>query len=406
MAGEYAFVMKDLRKVVPPKREILRGIYLSFFHGAKIGVLGANGAGKSSLLRIMAGVDKDFLGEAFPADGLRIGYLPQEPTLDPARDVRGNVEEGVADTRALLTRFEEVSAKLGEPLSDDAMEKLLEEQARLQDRIDAVNAWDLDRTVELAMDALRVPPGDADVAKISGGERRRVALCRLLLSRPDMLLLDEPTNHLDAESVAWLERFLDEYPGTVVAITHDRYFLDNVARWILELDRGHGIPWEGNYSSWLDQKQARLAREEKQESARRKALSRELEWAKMAPRARVAKSKARLSAYEKLAAQQYDEREDELVLQIPPGPHLGDLVVRARGVRKGYGANLLMEDLNFDLPRGGIVGVIGPNGAGKTTLFRMIVGQEKPDAGKLVVGDTVVLAYVDQNRDTLDNAKT
>src|SRR6266481_909329 len=406
MPGEYAFVMKDLRKVVPPKREILRGIYLSFFHGAKIGVLGANGAGKSSLLRIMAGVDRDFLGEAFPAAGLRIGYLPQEPQLDPGKDVRGNVEEGVAEVRALLTRFEEVSARLGEPLEADEIEKLLAEQARLQDAIDAANAWDLDRTVELAMDALRVPPGDMDVATLSGGEKRRVALCRLLLSRPDMLLLDEPTNHLDAESVAWLEGFLKDYAGTVVAITHDRYFLDNVARWILELDRGHGIPWEGNYSSWLDQKQTRLAKEEKQEAARRKALNRELEWARMAPRGRVAKSKARLSQYEKLASQEYDERENELVLQIPPGPHLGDLVVRAEGVRKGYGDNLLMEDLNFDLPKGGLVGIIGANGAGKTTLFRMIVGQEKPDAGRLRVGDTVLPAYVDQNRDMLDPTKT
>src|SRR5205085_885764 len=358
MAGEYAFMMKDLRKVVPPKREILRGIWLSFFHGAKIGVLGANGAGKSSLLRIMAGADDDFLGEARPAEGLRIGYLPQEPALDATKDVRGNVESGVAETRALLTRFEEVSARLGESLTDAEMEKLLDEQSRLQDKIDAVNAWDLDRTVEIAMDALRVPPGDADVAKISGGERRRVALCRLLLAKPDMLLLDEPTNHLDAESVAWLERFLKEYPGTVVAVTHDRYFLDNVAGWILEMDRGHGIPWKGNYSSWLEQKQQRLAKEEKQESARRKALGRELEWARMAPRARVAKSKARLNQYEKLASQEYEEREDELLLQIPPGPHLGDLVVRAENVRKGYADNLLMEDLNFDLPRGGIVGII------------------------------------------------
>src|SRR5689334_3369686 len=310
MAGEYAFVMKDLRKVVPPKREILRGIYLSFFHGAKIGVLGANGAGKSSLLRIMAGVDRDFLGEAFPADGLRIGFLPQEPQLDAKKDVRGNVEDGVAETRALLTRFEEVSAKLGEPLSDDAMDKLLEEQARLQDKIDASNAWDLDRTVELAMDALRVPPGEMDVTKISGGERRRVALCRLLLARPDMLLLDEPTNHLDAESVAWLERFLKEYPGTVVAITHDRYFLDNVAGWILELDRGHGIPWEGNYSSWLEQKQERLSLEEKAESARQRTLKRELEWIRMSPRARQAKSKARVTAYEELLRQETEKRQD------------------------------------------------------------------------------------------------
>src|SRR6058998_2344181 len=322
MAGEYAFVIKDLRKVVPPKREILRGIWLSFFHGAKIGVLGANGAGKSSLLRIMAGADEEFLGEAFPADGLRIGYLPQEPALDADKDVRGNVEEGVAETRALLTRFEEVSTKLGEPLDGDEMEKLLEEQARLQDKIDAANAWDLDRTVEMAMDALRVPPGDMDVAKISGGERRRVALCRLLLSRPDMLLLDEPTNHLDAESVAWLERYLKEYTGTVVAITHDRYFLDNAAGWILELDRGHGIPWEGNYSSWLDQKQQRLAQEEKADVARQRTLERELEWVRMSPRARQAKSKSRLTAYDALVAEAeaVDRRADKLMIDIPPGP--------------------------------------------------------------------------------------
>ncbi len=405
MAGEYAFVMKDLRKVVPLKREILRGIYLSFFHGAKIGVLGANGAGKSSLLRIMAGVDDDFLGEAFPADGLRIGFLPQEPSLDPAKDVRGNVEEGVAETRALLTRFEEVSTRLGEPLADDEMERLLEEQSRLQDRIDAVNAWDLDRTVELAMDALRVPPGEADVARISGGERRRVALCRLLLQKPDMLLLDEPTNHLDAESVAWLERFLKEYAGTVVAITHDRYFLDNVAGWILELDRGHGIPWEGNYSSWLDQKQQRLAREEKADQARQRTLERELDWVRMAPRARQAKSKARLSAYEAMVDAPFVERLEKLEIAIPPGPRLGDLVVEAAALVKGYGDRALIDGLSFKLPRGGIVGVIGPNGAGKTTLFRMIAGQEKPDGGTLRVGDTVTLAYVDQSR-TLDADKT
>ena len=405
MSGEYAFVMKDLRKVVPPKREILRGIYLSFFHGAKIGVLGANGAGKSTLLRIMAGVDDDFLGEAFPADGLRIGYLSQEPALDPAKDVRGNVEEGVAGTRALLTRFEEVSARLGEPLEDAQMEKLLEEQARLQDQIDAVNAWDLDRSVEMAMDALRVPSGDADVGTISGGERRRVALCRLLLQKPDMLLLDEPTNHLDAESVAWLERFLKEYPGTVVAITHDRYFLDNAAGWILELDRGHGIPWEGNYSSWLEQKQARLAQEEKADVARQRTLERELEWVRMAPRARQAKSKARLQAYEAMADAPFVERLDKLEIAIPPGPRLGDLVVEAADLVKGYGDRALIDGLSFKLPRGGIVGVIGPNGAGKTTLFRMIAGQEKPDGGTLRVGDTVKLAYVDQSR-TLDASRT
>ena len=398
--------MKDLRKVVPPKREILRGIRLSFFHGAKIGVLGANGAGKSSLLRIMAGADDDFLGEAWAADGLRVGHLPQEPRLDAAKDVRGNVDEGVAETRALLDRFEAVSTRLGEPLGDDEMEKLLDEQSRLQDRIDAANAWDLDRTVEMAMDALRCPPGDADVAKISGGERRRVALCRLLLSRPDMLLLDEPTNHLDAESVAWLERYLKEYSGTVVAITHDRYFLDNVAGWILELDRGYGIPWEGNYTSWLDQKHERLAHEEKQDAARERTLARELEWVRLSPRARQAKSKARLQAYDALLNESVERRADALEIAIPPGPRLGDVVVEADHVSKAYGHQVLIDDLSFKLPRGGIVGVIGPNGAGKTTLFRMIAGQEQPDRGTLRLGETVQLAYVDQSRDTLDGART
>jgi ATP-binding cassette ChvD family protein len=406
MAGEYAYVMKDLRKVVPPKREILRGIWLSFFHGAKIGVLGANGAGKSSLLRIMAGVDTDFLGEAFAAKGLRVGYLPQEPALDPDKDVRGNIDEGVADTRALLQRFEDVSARFAEDLTPDAMESLLDEQAKLQDRIEAVNGWELDRTVDLAMDALRVPPGDADVTKISGGERRRVALCRLLLSRPDMLLLDEPTNHLDAESVAWLERFLKEYAGTVVAVTHDRYFLDNVAGWILELDRGYGIPWEGNYTSWLEQKQARLAQEEKADLARRRTLERELEWVRMAPRARQAKSKARLQAYETLLAESTEKREGNVEISIPPGPRLGDLVVEADHLAKAYGDRVLIDDLTFKLPRGGIVGVIGPNGAGKTTLFRMIVGGETQDAGTLRVGDTVKVGYVEQTRETLDAART
>jgi energy-dependent translational throttle protein EttA len=404
MAGEYAFVMKDLRKIVPPKREILRGIWLSFFHGAKIGVIGPNGSGKSSLLRVMAGVDQDFLGEAFPAKGLRIGYLSQEPQLDPAEDVRGNVEQGVAATRRLLRRFEEVSARLGEPLEDDEMERLLEEQGRLQDQIDAANAWDLDHTVEMAMDALRVPPGDMDVARISGGERRRVALCRLLLSRPDMLLLDEPTNHLDAESVAWLERFLKEYAGTIVAVTHDRYFLDNVAGWILELDRGHGIPWEGNYSSWLEQKGTRLEHEERADLARRRTLERELEWVRMAPRARQAKSKARLAAYEAMLIEPFETRAEALQIAIPPGPRLGDVVIEAEHVSKGYGERMLIDDLSFKLPRGGIVGVIGPNGAGKTTLFRMIVGQDKPDAGSLRLGDSVRLAYVDQSRDALDPA--
>jgi len=401
MAHQFVFTLKDLRKVVPPKREILRGIWLSFYPGAKIGVLGSNGAGKSTLLRIMAGVDQDFLGEVWRAPDMRIGYLPQEPALDPAKDVRGNVEEGVAEVRGLMTRFDEINARLGEPMDGDEMEKLLEEQAQVQDAIEAKNGWDLDRTVEIAMDALRVPDGAQDVAKLSGGERRRVALCRLLLSKPDVLLLDEPTNHLDAESVAWLERYLKEYPGTVVAITHDRYFLDNVAGWILELDRGAGIPWEGNYSSWLEQKKDRLAVEEKQESARQRTLERELEWVRLAPRARHAKSQARLAAYETLLAEGGVEREGKAEIVIPNGPRLGDVVVQTEALSKGYGDQLLIEKLSFSLPRGGIVGVIGANGAGKTTLFRMITGQEKPDAGVLRVGETVTLGYVDQSRDAL-----
>jgi energy-dependent translational throttle protein EttA len=405
MAHQYIFVMKDLKKIVPPKREILKGIWLSFYPGAKIGVIGGNGAGKSTLLRIMAGVDKEFLGEAWPADGVRVGYLPQEPRLDPAKDVRGNVEDGVAEVRGLLTRFDEINAKLGEPLDDEGMEKLLADQARVQDAIEAANGWDLDRTVEIAMDALRCPPGDASVDTLSGGEVRRVALCRLLLQKPDLLLLDEPTNHLDAESVAWLEQFLKEYPGTVVAITHDRYFLDNVAGWILELDRGAGIPWEGNYSSWLDQKRQRLAIEEKQETARQRTLERELEWVRMSPRARQAKSKSRLQAYEQLLAEGGGDREGQAEIIIPAGPRLGDVVVQTEHLVKGYGDRLLIEDLSFSLPRGGIVGVIGPNGAGKTTLFRMITGQEKPDRGSLQVGETVRLAYVDQSRDSLDPSK-
>ena len=406
MAHQFIFVMKDLKKIVPPKREILRGIWLSFYPGAKIGVIGANGAGKSSLLRIMAGVDKDFLGEAWPADGVRVGYLPQEPRLDPAKDVRGNVEDGVSEVRGLLTRFDEINARLGEPLDGDEMEKVLAEQGRVQDAIEAANGWDLDRTVEIAMDALRCPPGDADVTTLSGGEVRRVALCRLLLQKPDLLLLDEPTNHLDAESVAWLERFLKEYPGTVVAITHDRYFLDNVAGWILELDRGAGIPWEGNYSSWLEQKKQRLAVEEKQETARQRTLERELEWVRMSPRARQAKSKSRLHAYEELLAEGGRDREGQAEIVIPTPPRLGDLVVQAEHLAKGYGDRLLIEELSFSLPRGGIVGVIGPNGAGKTTLFRMITGQEKPERGALQVGESVRLAYVDQSRDALDPAKS
>jgi sulfate-transporting ATPase len=403
MAEQYIYVMKDLRKVFPPNREVLKSIWLSFLPGAKIGVLGLNGAGKSTLLRIMAGEISDFGGEAWPAKGVKVGYLPQEPRLDESKDVLGNVEEGVAATRALLTRFDEINARFGEDLSPEEMEKLLEEQARVQDAIDAAGAWELDRTLDIAMDALRLPPGDAAVGRLSGGERRRVALCRLLLQRPDLLLLDEPTNHLDAESVAWLERFLAEYPGTVVAVTHDRYFLDNVAGWILELDRGSGIPWEGNYSSWLEQKQQRLALEEKHESARRRTLERELEWVRMSPRARQAKGKARLNHYEQLLAEDRDaaRNPEQNEIHIPAGPRLGDLVVEAKGLRKGYGDNLLIDELSFALPRGGIVGVIGPNGAGKTTLVRMIVGQERPDAGALRIGDTVKIAYADQSRDEL-----
>jgi sulfate-transporting ATPase len=407
VAHQYIFTMVNLRKVVPPQREILRGIWLSFFPGAKIGVLGANGAGKSTLLRIMAGLEKDFAGEANPAEGTRIGFLSQDPRLDPSKTVLGNVEEAVSTTRALLARFDELNEKLASDLSEAESEHLMAEYQRVQDAIEASNAWELDRQLEIAMDALRLPPADAEVTRISGGERRRVALCKVLLERPDLLLLDEPTNHLDAESVAWLERHLAEYPGTVVAVTHDRYFLDNVAGWILELDRGAGIPWEGNYSSWLAQKEARLAVEEKQESARRRSLQRELEWVRMAPRARHAKSKARIERYESLLVEGGPEaRIETQEIYIPPGPRLGDVVVRAKGVRKAYGDRLLMEDLSFDLPRGGIVGVIGPNGAGKTTLFKMIVGHEKPDAGRLEIGETVVHSYVDQDRDRPNPGKT
>jgi ATP-binding cassette ChvD family protein len=399
--------MKDLRKVYPPAREVLKGIWLSFFPGAKIGLIGANGSGKSTLLRIMGGEIGDFMGEAFAAEGVKVGFLPQEPQLDPAKDVLGNVEDGVRETRALLKAFDDINARFAEDLSPEDMEKLLAEQARVQDAIDACNAWEIDRALEIAMDALRLPPGDADVSKLSGGERRRVALCRLLLQRPDLLLLDEPTNHLDTESVAWLERFLKDYAGTVVAVTHDRYFLDNVAGWILELDRGEGIPWQGNYSSWLEQKQSRLVLEEKQESARRRTLQRELEWVRMSPRARQAKGKARLTAYEKLLAEEIEEekRIQATDLHIPPGTRLGDLVVEAINLRKGYGDRLLIEDLSFKLPPGGIVGVIGANGAGKTTLFRLIVGEEKPDGGVLRIGETVRIAYVDQSRDTLNGER-
>jgi len=404
--AQYVYTMRRVGKVVPPKRVILKDISLSFFPGAKIGVLGLNGAGKSSLLRIMAGVDKDFEGEAIPMPAMRVGFLSQEPQLDAAKDVRGNVEEGMGDTLALLTRFNEISDRFAEPLDDDEMAKLLEEQGELQSKIDAAGGWEIERKLEIAADALRLPPWDADVTQISGGERRRVALCRLLLSEPDMLLLDEPTNHLDALSVQWLEQFLERYSGTVIAVTHDRYFLDNVAGWILELDRGHGIPWEGNYSSWLEQKEQRLEIEAKQESARIKAMQQELEWVRSNPKARQAKSKARLARFEELESQEVQKRNETNEIYIPPGPHLGDLVIEASGLKKAFGEKLLFDGLDLRLPRGGIVGILGPNGAGKTTLFRMLVGREKPDAGELRIGDTVRLAYVDQSRDTLDDAKT
>jgi ATP-binding cassette ChvD family protein len=403
---QYIYVIKRLSKSYPGGREVLKDITLAFFPGAKIGVIGLNGSGKSTLLRIMAGVDTEFAGEAWAAEGVKVGLLAQEPQLDAGKDVRGNVLEGLAEQHALVRRFEEISARFAEPLDDEEMNKLLAEQAELQEKIDAAGAWEIDRTVEIAMDALRCPPGDADVTKISGGERRRVALCRLLLQKPDLLLLDEPTNHLDAESVAWLEHHLQEYPGTVVAITHDRYFLDNVAGWILELDRGRGIPWQGNYSSWLDQKQKRLEVEEKQETARQRTLERELEWIKASPRARQAKSKARYTAYEELLAKAGERAPETAQIIIPPGPRLGNLVIEAKDLSKGYGDRLLFDHLSFSLPPGGIVGVIGPNGAGKTTLFRMITGQDKPDSGTIRVGDTAVLGYVDQSRDTLNAAKS
>ena len=404
--SNFIYTMHRVGKIVPPKREILKNISLSFFPGAKIGVLGLNGSGKSTLLRIMAGVDKDYDGEARPAPNIRIGYLPQEPQLDPKKDVRGNVEEAVAETKALLDQYNEISMKFAEPMSDDEMNALIEKQGKVQEQIDAVGAWELERKLEIAADALRLPPWDADVTKLSGGERRRVALCRLLLSKPDMLLLDEPTNHLDAESVAWLERFLKDYAGTVVAVTHDRYFLDNVAGWILELDRGHGIPWEGNYSSWLEQKEKRLAVEQKQEDARARAMKQELEWVRTNPKGRHAKSKARIARFEELASQEAQTRNETKELFIPAGPRLGDVVVEAKNVRKSFGDRVLVDNLSFSLPPGGIVGIIGPNGAGKTTLFRMITGQEKPDAGSLRIGETVKLAYVDQMRDALDGSKT
>lgn len=404
--AQYIYTMNRVGKIVPPKREILKDISLSFFPGAKIGVLGLNGSGKSTLLKIMAGVDKDIVGEARPQPGIKIGYLSQEPQLDPNKDVRGNVEDGIAETKALVDRFNDISMKFVEPMSDDEMNALLEEQSKLQDAIDAAGAWELDRTLEVAADALRLPPWDADITKLSGGEKRRVALCKLLLSKPDMLLLDEPTNHLDAESVAWLELFLKEYKGTVVAVTHDRYFLDNVAGWILELDRGHGIPWQGNYSTWLEQKERRLALEEKQESARQRAMKEELDWVRSNPKGRQAKSKARLARFEDLANQDVQQRNVTQEIYIPPGPRLGDLVVEATNITKSFGDRVLMENLSFNLPKGGIVGIIGANGAGKSTLFRMIAGVETPDSGEIRLGETVQLAYVDQLRDDLEDNKT
>jgi ATP-binding cassette ChvD family protein len=404
--AQYIYTMNRVAKVVPPKRFIIRDISLSFFPGAKIGVLGLNGAGKSTVLRIMAGLDKEFEGEARAQAGIKVGYLPQEPELDPDKDVRGNVEEGLGETIDLLNRFNEISEKFAEPMSDDEMNALLEEQGKLQDAIDAAGGWEVDRKLEIAADALRLPPWDADVTKLSGGERRRVALCRLLLSQPDMLLLDEPTNHLDAESVAWLERFLDEYPSTVIAVTHDRYFLDNVAGWILELDRGHGIPWEGNYSSWLEQKEKRLAHEEATEKARQKAMQHELEWVRSNPKGRQAKSKARLRQFDELASAQYQKRNETNEIYIPPGPRLGELVLEVKDLEKGFGDKLLIDGLSFQLPQGGILGVIGPNGAGKTTFFRMVTGSEQPDAGTIRLGETVQIAAVDQSRDSLDDSKT
>ncbi len=404
--AQYIYTMNRVAKVVPPKRFIIKDISLSFFPGAKIGVLGLNGAGKSTVLRIMAGIDTEFDGEARPQPGIKIGYLPQEPELDADKDVRGNVEEGVAETKALIDRFNEISDRFAEPMDDEEMNALLEEQGKLQDAIDSAGAWELERKLEIAADALRLPPWDADVSTLSGGEKRRVALCRLLLSQPDMLLLDEPTNHLDAESVAWLERFLDEYPSTVIAVTHDRYFLDNVAGWILELDRGQGIPWEGNYSSWLEQKEKRLATEESTEKARQKAIQSELEWVRSNPKGRQAKSKARLRQFEELSSTSYQKRNETNEIYIPPGPRLGDVVIEVDGLRKGFGDKLLIDELSFQMLPGAIVGIIGPNGAGKTTLFRMITGAEQADSGTIRLGDTVQIASVDQSRDSLDDSKT
>jgi sulfate-transporting ATPase len=404
--AQYIYTMNRVSKVVPPKRTILRDISLSFFPGAKIGVLGLNGAGKSSLLKIMGGIDTSFDGEARPQSGIRIGFLPQEPQLDPSRDVRSTVMEGLGDTFRQLEEFNQISEKFAEPMDDEQMNTLLARQATLQDAIDAAGGWELERKLEIAADALRLPPWEAKIGQLSGGEKRRVALCRLLLSQPDMLLLDEPTNHLDAESIAWLERYLEEYPSTVIAVTHDRYFLDNVAQWILELDRGYGIPWHGNYSSWLEQKEQRLALEEREREALRKTLAHELEWVRQNPKARQAKSKARLQRYEELASREFQERNETNEIYIPPGERLGDLVIAVQGLRKGYGERLLIDNLSFSLPRGGIVGIIGPNGAGKTTLFRMLTGVEQPDAGEIRLGPSVKLAYVDQSRQTLEDKKT
>ncbi len=405
-AYQYIYVMKSLSKVYPGGREVLKDIWLSFFPGAKIGIIGPNGSGKSTLLKIMAGLDKEFNGEAWAADGVKIGYLAQEPELDPSMDVAGNVMSGLSEIKSLLDRFEALNLKFAEPMSDDEMNALIAEQGELQEQIDNLDAWDLERKVEIAMDALRCPEGDADVSKLSGGEKRRVALCRLLMQKPDMLLLDEPTNHLDAESVAWLERYLKDYTGTVVLITHDRYFLDNVVGWILELDRGQGIPYEGNYSSWLDQKQKRLFNEQKQETSRQKQLARELEWIRQSPKGRQSKSKARIQAYESLLNENYDQGQGDGAIHIPAGPRLGDVVIKADHLTKAFGDRLLIDNLDFNLPRGGIIGVIGPNGAGKTTLFRMLTGQEKPDSGELKIGETVVMGYVDQSRDALNANKT